>query len=79
MKTLDVDSLIDKGVSRAEHLGNTLIDKGVDRGNRLIGHEPPSPARKRKKSGNSQSPARKRKKAARGNSQLLTNILAGYE
>ena len=76
VKTLDVDSLIDKGVSRAEHLGNRLIDKGVDRGNRLIGHEP-SP-RKRKKSGNSQSPARKRKKAAR-DSQLLTNILAGYE
>ena len=74
VKTLDVDSLIDKGVSRAEHLGNRLIDG--DRGNR-VGHEP-SP-RKRKKSGNSQSPARKRKTAARGNSQLLTNILAGYE
>ena len=63
VKTLDVDSLIDKGVAKAEHLGKRLID-GADR---LIGDEP---ARKRKKT---------TKPAARGNSELLTNILAGYE
>ena len=75
LKTVGVDkvqTLIDKGVSKAENLGNQIIDRGALKGNELIDRgvakiEGLAPTKK----------SRKRKKKTKGSAkrQKLLNIL----